>query len=205
MSFFSKFELNISEEHGANVGLFLTSVLLAMSGFRLLGRIRNDPPKETKGSKTSCIEDVKATVIAVTDKVVTEISSASLPDRGAEVRAHWATKEGEHDDLKEVLSDSALEWVKDRNAHCVAQLGDPNRSPLYNKVLSILDSNDKIPYLRKINDLYYNFWQDKQNPRGLWRRITMESYMSAHPQWETVLDFDELGRMEGESWVYKVR
>ena len=105
--------------------------------------------------------------------------------------------------MKEVLGDKALDWVKGRNEHSITSLGDPSKSPLYDKVLSILDSSDKIPYLRKINNMYYNFWQDKQNPRGLWRRTTMESYLTSSPQWETVLDFDELGRQEGESWVYK--
>ena len=31
----------------------------------------------------------------------------------------------------------------------------------------------------------------------------MESYTSASPEWEVVLDFDALGAAEGESWVYK--
>lgn len=119
------------------------------------------------------------------------------------IRAHWIQKDGEHDYLKDVLGDQALNWVKERNEHSLNRLGDPSKSPLYDKVLSILDSSDKIPYLRKINDLYYNFWQDKANPRGIWRRTTMESYLTKTPTWETVLDFDALGKAENESWVYK--
>ena len=119
------------------------------------------------------------------------------------IRQHWIAKDGEHNFLKDVLGDEALGWVKQRNEHSIAQLGDPSESPLYDKVLSILDSSDKIPYLKKINDLYYNFWQDKANPRGLWRRISLDSYLSTSPNWEVVIDFDELGRAEGESWVYK--
>lgn len=119
------------------------------------------------------------------------------------IRAKWLERDGEHDYLKDVLGEKSLDWVKGRNVHSVAALGEPTESPLYNKVLSILDSSDKIPYLRKINDMYYNFWQDKANPRGLWRRTTMESYTSASPDWEIVLDFDALGKAEGESWVYK--
>jgi prolyl oligopeptidase len=123
--------------------------------------------------------------------------------KGSAIRKHWSWLEGEHNFLKDVLGEEALSFVKDRNQHSIKALGDPTASPLYDKVLSILDSSDKIPFLRKINDMYYNFWQDKANPRGLWRRTTMESYMSKSPVWEVVLDFDELGRQEGESWVYK--
>lgn len=119
------------------------------------------------------------------------------------IRAKWLSRDGEHDYLKDVLGEKSLDWVKERNVHSVNALGDPSKSPLYDKILSILDSSDKIPYLRKINHHYYNFWQDKANPRGLWRRTSMESYTSATPEWDIVLDFDALGREEGESWVYK--
>jgi prolyl oligopeptidase len=43
---------------------------------------------------------------------------------------------------------------------------------------------------------------DEANPRGLLRRISLSSYLSSKPDWEIVLDIDELGRTEGESWVY---
>lgn len=70
-------------------------------------------------------------------------------------------------------------------------------------MLEILNSKEKIPYVSKIGDLYYNFWQDAQNIRGLLRRTTLDSYQTANPHWETVLDLDKLGMDEGESWVYK--
>ena len=71
-------------------------------------------------------------------------------------------------------------------------------------MLAILDSRDKIPHLSKYGDMYYNFWQDKAHPRGLWRRTTFEKYVAGGDvEWETVLDVDALGAAEGESWVYK--
>lgn len=57
--------------------------------------------------------------------------------------------------------------------------------------------------MRKIGPHLYNFWQDAQNPRGIWRRTTRESYKLKEPEWETLLDFDALGKEEGVSWVYK--
>ena len=56
--------------------------------------------------------------------------------------------------------------------------------------------------LRNLGDRYYNFWQDEENPRGLWRRTTLEEYRKPAPDWEVVLDFDGLGRAEGERWVF---
>eukprot|EP01036_Dinobryon_divergens_P031474 gene31474-40875_t len=109
----------------------------------------------------------------------------------AEIREYWQSdeKESEHEYLKDVLGDKALEWVKSVNDHCLQLSGNPKDSLLYNKILSILDSKDKIPYITKIFEHYYNFWQDENHPRD--------------PEWEVVLDFDALGAAEGESWVYK--
>ena len=53
--------------------------------------------------------------------------------------------------------------------------------------------------ISKIGPYYYNFWQDAKNPRGLWRRTTLDEYRKAEPAWETVLDLDALGAAgEGE-------
>jgi len=105
--------------------------------------------------------------------------------------------------LEEVEGEKALEWVKQENDIALAALGDPKSTELYTRVLSILDSKEKIPHVRKIGPHLYNFWQDAQNPRGIWRRTTRESYKLKEPEWETLLDFDALGKEEGVSWVYK--
>ena len=49
---------------------------------------------------------------------------------------------------------------------------------------------------------YYNFWRDAEHPRGVWRRTTLESYRTDSPEWETVLDLDELALKEEENWVW---
>src|SRR6266705_1082046 len=74
---------------------------------------------------------------------------------------------------------------------------------LEERFLSILNSNERIPYVSKIGERYYNFWRDAQHERGLWRRTTLEEYRKPSPQWETVLDLDALGTAEKESWVWE--
>ena len=39
---------------------------------------------------------------------------------------------------------------------------------------------------------FYNFWRDENHVQGIWRRTTLESYRSAAPVWETVIDVDAL-------------
>ena len=82
-------------------------------------------------------------------------------------------------------------------------IGHPESSPLYTRVLNILESQDKIPYIQKIGKKYYNFWQDQNHLKGILRRTTLESYQNDKPEWETVIDLDALSKQENENWVYK--
>ena len=52
--------------------------------------------------------------------------------------------------LEEVLADDALSWVKSRNAAALSVLGDPKSQPDYSRILSILDSKEKIPYIGRV-------------------------------------------------------
>lgn len=61
--------------------------------------------------------------------------------------------------VDQVLGDKALSWVTAENTATVSKLGDPKESPLYDRILSILENKEKIPMVRKIGDYYYNFWQ----------------------------------------------
>jgi prolyl oligopeptidase len=117
---------------------------------------------------------------------------------------YWKDRDDPNYFLQEVLGEKALTWVKRQNQQSMDLLGDPTGSPLYQKILNILDSKEKIPYFTQIHDHIYNFWQDEVNPRGILRRTTLQNYQNASQTvWETVLDIDALGSVETESWVYK--
>ena len=61
--------------------------------------------------------------------------------------------------LEDVEGDTQLDWVKERNTEAVGRIGEPSDSPLYARLLDIMESNEKIPYIgRVLNGLYYNFW-----------------------------------------------
>ena len=105
--------------------------------------------------------------------------------------------------LEEVTSERALTWVRERNAESQKVLADtPEFRATYDRILAVLDSTARIPYVGKRGDYYYNFWQDAQNPRGLWRRTTLDDYVKDAPKWEVVLDLDALGKKENENWVW---
>jgi len=106
--------------------------------------------------------------------------------------------------LEEVSSDRALAWVKEENALSTAALkSSKDFEPIRERILSILDSKAKIPYVAKHGAFYYNFWRDDQHVRGLWRRTSPEEFKKAEPAWETVIDLDQLASKENENWVWK--
>jgi hypothetical protein len=100
--------------------------------------------------------------------------------------------------LEEVESPQALAWVEAQNAETLARLrAHPAFDEVYERALSILTSDDRIPFPALIGDRLYNFWQDAEHPRGLWRRTSWEGYLSGSPAWETVLDIDALAARRG--------
>src|SRR5690606_9423077 len=66
----------------------------------------------------------------------------------------------------------------------------------------ILDSDERIPFVVKRGEYYYNFWRDAKHPRGLWRRTTLDEYRKDDPEWDVIIDVDALGEKEGENWVW---
>ncbi len=105
--------------------------------------------------------------------------------------------------LEEVTGEKALTWVKERNAVSTAELTRGEAFPaLKARLLKILDSDERIPFVSKHGELYYNFWRDAKNKRGLWRRTTLAEYRNAKPAWEIVLDLDALAEKEKENWVW---
>ena len=106
--------------------------------------------------------------------------------------------------LEEARSEQALAWVEAENARTLSVLeADPRFETLKAEALAIFDSEDRVPFVSFRPDGLYNFWQDKQNPKGVLRRTTIESYTSDDIAWETVLDVDALAAEEGREWVYK--
>lgn len=106
--------------------------------------------------------------------------------------------------LEEVEGEKALEWVRAQNDRSLEVLESDHRYAGFRQAaIEVLTSKERIPYGRIRGDWVYNFWQDQDHVRGIWRRTSRESYASEEPEWETVLDIDELAEKEGKNWVYK--
>ncbi|OBF31617.1 prolyl oligopeptidase [Mycobacterium sp. ACS1612] len=104
--------------------------------------------------------------------------------------------------LEDITGDDALAWVRRHNEPTVAELTSERFEQMRAEALEILDTDTRIPYVRRRGEYLYNFWRDARNTRGLWRRTTLESYRTEQPDWDVILDIDELARADGENWVW---
>ena len=96
--------------------------------------------------------------------------------------------------LEDVTGDDALDWVREHNEPTLAELAVSASSRCAPRRCEVLDTDARIPYVRRRGEYLYNFWRDAANPRGLWRRTTLESYRTDSPDWDVVIDVDELAR-----------
>ncbi|MDM7985127.1 MAG: prolyl oligopeptidase family serine peptidase [Maricaulis sp.] len=106
--------------------------------------------------------------------------------------------------LEEVEGEEAMAWVEGQNERTYERLqGDALYETLFNEALSIYESTDRIPYGSFYAGYVWNFWQDSENTHGLWRRTSLESYLSDDPDWDVILDLDALSEAEGRNWVWR--
>lgn len=107
--------------------------------------------------------------------------------------------------MEEIEGTRAMDWAKAQNARSLPVLqGDPRYADLESKALAILNAKDRVPGVSFAGDgSLRNFWQDKDHVRGIWRKTTLDSYRTAEPVWETILDIDALTKAENANWVFK--
>ena len=104
--------------------------------------------------------------------------------------------------LEDITGDDALNWVRAHNELTLDGLAGDRFEQLRAEALEVLDTDARIPYVRRRGEYLYNFWRDAANPRGLWRRTTLDSYRGENPDWDVVIDVDELARADDENWVW---
>jgi prolyl oligopeptidase len=106
--------------------------------------------------------------------------------------------------LEEIDGKAQLDWVRAQNARTLKELqSDPLYAELHKEALQILTSKERLPIGEIHGGHVYDFWQDDQHIRGIWRRASLDSYKAGTPQWETLLDVDALAKSESENWVFQ--
>ncbi len=146
-----------------------------------------------------------ATTAEKADAVPATIASKDLPPHfPRDLSPEGVKAADDHLVLEEVQGAQAMAFVQASNEKALAALTtDPRYEPFRQQAEAILTATDRIPGVSFLGEGLGNFWQDGTNPKGIWRRTTLDSYRTATPEWETLLDIDALARAEGRDWVFK--
>ncbi len=106
--------------------------------------------------------------------------------------------------LEEIDGARAMEWVTEQNARTRRELGSsPEFEVMQAQALGALNSTSRIPSLEWHGRYLYNLWKSEANPRGLYRRLTIDELRKPNPQWTTVLDIDAMSARDNKRWVFK--
>jgi prolyl oligopeptidase len=106
--------------------------------------------------------------------------------------------------LEDIEGEKALAWVRARNERSQARLeGDARYAATAKAIREIVLAPDRLALPAYYGGWVYNFWQDEKAVRGLWRRTTLDEYRRDEPQWQVLIDLDDLARREDENWVWK--
>ena len=104
--------------------------------------------------------------------------------------------------LEDIHGERPMAWVKSENERSQAVLEkNPHFATLQAEALKVLDSPGRIAFPGFSAGYIYNTWQDADHVRGILRRTSLEDYLKPEPTWQTVIDFDALGRKDNQSWV----
>lgn len=138
------------------------------------------------------------------DEVVVTTDDSRPPHFPADLTPAGVRAADDHLALEEVEGTEAMAFVRASNERALASLtGDRRYEGFRRDAEAILTATDRIPSPSFLGDGIGNFWQDAANPKGVWRRTTLDSYRSADTRWEVLLDIDALSRAEGKDWVWK--
>ena len=103
--------------------------------------------------------------------------------------------------LEDVEGEGALDFVEQQNRRTLQKFGDAGFARDRDTLADIYDRPDNIPYVTRRGGFLYNLWKDANNPRGLWRRTTLDQFRRSSPNWEILLDVDKLATEQGQDWL----
>ena len=107
--------------------------------------------------------------------------------------------------LESVDSPKAMDWVRAENRKTLGALeADPRFAATNTQALALAQTHDRIPFAHQIDGGLWNFWQDAQHVRGIWRVTSPKAYdAGGAPAWRTVLDLDKVSAAEHANWVWQ--
>jgi prolyl oligopeptidase len=103
--------------------------------------------------------------------------------------------------LEEIDGARALAFVDQQSRRTLERFGNAGFAADRDTLAAIYDRPDNIPLIGRRGALVYNIWKDAKNPRGIWRRTTLDEFRRPEPKWNALLDVDKLAAAENEDWL----
>jgi prolyl oligopeptidase len=106
--------------------------------------------------------------------------------------------------LEDTNSPRAMDWVKAQDARSLKVLeANPHYASFYADALKIAVAPDRLPEPEQRGSEIYNLWRDADHVNGIYRKTSLDDYLTANPTWKTVIDYDALGKQDNVKWVSK--
>ena len=83
--------------------------------------------------------------------------------------------------LEEIEGERALAFVEQQSRLTLDKFAGAGFARDRDMLAAIYDRPDNIPYVNRRDGFLYNLWKDAKNPRGLWRRTTLEEFRKDDP------------------------
>ena len=136
-------------------------------------------------------------------KHLTQLLTATLLAAGTSISMAETSNDDPFLWLEEIESEAALDWAREQNERSEAFLkSHPLFETFEQRNLEILTSEERIAYPSLMGGAVYNFWRDAEHVRGIWRTTSLESYRSNNPDWDVIIDVDQLASDEDQNWVW---
>lgn len=103
--------------------------------------------------------------------------------------------------LEEIEGQAATAFADRQSKATLEKFGTAGFTADRDALAAIYDRPDNIPFVSRRGGFLYNLWKDANNPRGIWRRTTLDEFRKPNPNWETLLDVDKLAADENEDWI----
>ena len=118
------------------------------------------------------------------------------------VKSPWPREADPFLFLESLDDPAARAWVDAQNARTRAAWHGGERFDALAKRLADAYLPRERPVIpSRWRDWAYDFWEDEDNPKGLWRRAPWADWRARRAQWQALIDFDALGAAEGKPWV----
>lgn len=105
--------------------------------------------------------------------------------------------------LEDIDSEKSMHWVKQANKITNDKLVPSSLyQGLYTQALEVLNNDSRLPKVEQRGKWLYNYWQDEDHPRGIYRKTSIKQFKNNKPQWITVLDMDKYSMDQGQNYDY---